>query len=118
MKKQVAHIGIGFAALAAFAALVLTGCVPGEAQIKVKSSELAKMANGEIGWADVTIVASNVLSERHDGHLSGAGTESQAAQGVCAAGVWRVFGNEQAFRRPGFHGGGTERRASLLFLQG
>ena len=60
MKKQVAHIGIGFAALAAFAALVLTGCVPGEAQIKVKSSELAKMANGEIGWADVTIVASNV----------------------------------------------------------
>ena len=48
MKKQVAHIGIGFAALAAFAALVLTGCVPGEAQIKVKSSELAKMANGKI----------------------------------------------------------------------
>ena len=60
MKKQVAHIGIGFAALAAFAALVLTGCVPGEAQIKVKSSELAKMSNDEIGWADVTIVASNV----------------------------------------------------------
>ena len=60
MKKQVAHIGIGFAALAAFAALVLTGCVPGEAQIKVKSSELAKMAKGKIGWADVTIVASNV----------------------------------------------------------
>ena len=60
MKKQVAHIGIGFAALAAFAALVLAGCVPGEAQIKVKSSELAKMAKGEIGWADVTIVASNV----------------------------------------------------------
>lgn len=59
MKKQVAHIGIGFAALAVFAALVLTGCVPGEAQIKVKSSELAKMAKGEIGWADVTIVASN-----------------------------------------------------------
>ena len=59
MKKQVAHIGIGFAALAALAALVLTGCVPGEAQIKVKSSELAKMAKGEIGWADVTIVASN-----------------------------------------------------------
>ena len=60
MKKQMAHIGIGFAALAAFAALVLTGCVPGEAQIKVKSSELAKMAKGKIGWADVTIVASNV----------------------------------------------------------
>ena len=40
-------------------AVCVVGCVPGEAEIKVKSSELAKMAKGEIGWADVTIVASN-----------------------------------------------------------
>ena len=32
---------------------------PGEAEIKVKSSELAKIAKGEIGWADVAVVASN-----------------------------------------------------------
>ena len=46
-------------ALCASAAVCLAGCVPGEAEIKVKSSELAKMAKGEIGWADVTIIASN-----------------------------------------------------------
>ena len=47
--------------IACVAAVVVcvVGCVPGEAEIKVKSSELAKMAKGEIGWADVTIVASN-----------------------------------------------------------
>ena len=45
--------------VAAVVAVGVVGCVPGEAEIKVKSSELAKMAKGEIGWADVTIVASN-----------------------------------------------------------
>ena len=48
------------ACIAAVAAVCVVGCVPGEAEIKVKSSELAKIAKGEIGWADVTIVASNV----------------------------------------------------------
>ena len=47
------------ACIAAVAAVCVVGCVPGEAEIKVKSSELAKIAKGEIGWADVTIVASN-----------------------------------------------------------
>ena len=47
------------ACVAAVAAVCVVGCVPGEAEIKVKSSELAKIAKGEIGWADVTIVASN-----------------------------------------------------------
>lgn len=45
--------------VAAVVAVGVVGCVPGEAEIKVKSSELAKMAKGKIGWADVTIVASN-----------------------------------------------------------
>ena len=47
------------ACVAAVAAVCVVGCVPGEAEIKVKSSELAKIAKGEIGWADVAIVASN-----------------------------------------------------------
>ena len=47
------------ACIAAVVAVCVVGCVPGEAEIKVKSSELAKIAKGEIGWADVTIVASN-----------------------------------------------------------
>ena len=47
------------ACIAAVAAVCVVGCVPGEAEIKVKSSELAKIAKGEIGWADVAIVASN-----------------------------------------------------------
>ena len=47
------------ACIAAVVAVCVVGCVPGEAEIKVKSSELAKIAKGEIGWADVAIVASN-----------------------------------------------------------
>ena len=47
------------ACVAAVAAVCVVGCVPGKAEIKVKSSELAKIAKGEIGWADVAIVASN-----------------------------------------------------------
>ena len=50
---------IMIACVAAVAAVCVVGCVPGEAEIKVKSSELAKIAKGEIGWADVAIVASN-----------------------------------------------------------
>ena len=47
------------ACIATVVAVCVVGCVPGEAEIKVKSSELAKAAKDEIGWADVTIVASN-----------------------------------------------------------
>ncbi|MBE6383728.1 MAG: hypothetical protein E7049_12050 [Lentisphaerae bacterium] len=47
------------ACVAAAAAVCVVGCVPGKAEIKVKSSELAKIAKGEIGWADVAVVASN-----------------------------------------------------------
>ena len=45
---------------ALLAATLLTGCVPGEATISVKSSELAKAVAGRIGWADVTLAISNV----------------------------------------------------------
>ena len=45
---------------ALLAATLLTGCVPGEATISVKSSELAKAVTGRIGWAEVTLTVSNV----------------------------------------------------------
>ena len=42
------------------AVTLLCGCVPGEATISIKSSELLKAVIGQIGWADVTLTVSNV----------------------------------------------------------
>ncbi len=46
--------------VAVLAAILLAGCVPGEATVSVKSSELAKAVAGRIGWAEVTLAVSNV----------------------------------------------------------
>ena len=57
MKTRVCNKCCGAAFLVA---ALLAGCVPGEATISVKSSELAKAVAGRIGWADVTLSVSNV----------------------------------------------------------
>ena len=57
MKTKVCNKCCGAALLAA---TLLVGCVPGEATVVVKSSELAKAVTGRIGWAEVTLTVSNV----------------------------------------------------------
>lgn len=57
MKTKVCNKCYGAALLVS---TLLAGCVPGEATISVKSSELAKAVAGRIGWADVTLAISNV----------------------------------------------------------
>ena len=50
MKKKAVVEVVGAAGLM----LAFVGCVPGEAPVTAKSSEIDKAMNGEIGWVKVT----------------------------------------------------------------
>jgi len=57
MKKTLKALGV---VAAASIAAALVGCIPGEETIDVKTSEIVKAVNGEIGWANVSLTVSNV----------------------------------------------------------